>query len=268
MKHLSLASNPLEVPTSAPAAAPLGSLVEKETQVPVPPVAVPGTQRVSPLPPLEDGSQASRGPGEAVVDGSPSETRGAVHGRGILRRRPKAVPPPAEDVLSNKLRAAAEAVDNIELAIAELPVLTDLRELTEGLLGAVVELLEPQTAGIYLPSPDGFRVWASHGFANVERTMAVQAHQPLFADILVRHEAVLIEPLDLAHSLVAGVGGARTNGLLASPIEAKGSCIAVIVVGREHFENDDLDRLESLAQEAAMGLAVALGLDRLRAELL
>ena len=94
--------------------------------------------------------------------------------------------------------------------------------------------------------------------------MSVQPHQPLFVDLLVRHEAVLIEPLDLAQSLVVGVGGARTNSFLASPIEIDRVCVGVIVAGRGHFENEDLDHLESLAEEAGMGLGVALGLDRVR----
>jgi transcriptional regulator with GAF, ATPase, and Fis domain len=182
-----------------------------------------------------------------------------------MRRRAKApVTQSAENQVSAKLRAAFDALSAVENAIEELPVLTDLRGLTQALVGEVVELLSPQTAAIYLPSPDGFRVWASHGFSNVEKTMAVQTHQPLFADLLVRHESVLIEPLDLAYQLAAGVGGARTNAFLASPIEVNRTCVGVIVAGREHFENEDLDHLEALAEEAAMGLGIALGLDRLR----
>jgi transcriptional regulator with GAF, ATPase, and Fis domain len=180
-----------------------------------------------------------------------------------LRRRPKYAEP-KENAVSDRLRAAFDSLSAVEAAIAELPVLTDLQGLTEALMGEVVDLLTPQTAAIYLPSPDGFRVWASHGFSNVEKTMAVQTHQPLFADLLVRHEAVLIEPLDLAQQLAAGIGGARTNAFIASPIEVNRKCVGVLVAGRDHFENEDLDHLEALAEEAAMGLGVALGLDRLR----
>ena len=185
--------------------------------------------------------------------------------RNLLRRRAKAAPQESEeDGVSEKLRAAVVGVAGIEKALAEVPVLTDLEGLTQALIGEVVDLLTPETAGLYLPGPDGFQVWASHNFSNVERSMVVQTHQPLFADLLVRHEALLIEPLDLAHGLANGVGGARTNAFLASPIEVDGTCIGVIVAGRGHFENEDLDRLEALAEEAALGLAVALGLDRLR----
>ncbi len=162
------------------------------------------------------------------------------------------------------LRGAYEGARSVEKAIESLPVLADLAGLTQALLREVMDLLTPETAGIYLPAPDGFRVWASHSFSNVEKTMAIQSHQPLFADLIVRHEAVLIEPLDLAQSLANGVGGARTNAFLAAPIEVDNKCVGVVVAGRGHFDNEDLDRLEALANEAALGLGIALGLDRLR----
>jgi len=77
----------------------------------------------------------------------------------------------------------------------------------------------------------------------------------------------LLEPLDMAQQLADGVGGARTKAFLATPIEVNQKCVGVIVAGREHFENEELDRLAALANEAALGLGVALGLDRLRSKL-
>lgn len=187
--------------------------------------------------------------------------------RNLLRRRTKEVPTPEEDPVTARLRAAYESVGNVEQAMDDLPVLGDLAQLTQALLKEVLDLLWPQTAAIYLPGPDGFRVWASHGFSQVEKTMAVQTHQPLFVDLLVRHESVLIEPLDMAQQLAAGVGGARTKAFLATPIEIDKRCVGVIVAGREHFENEELDRVAALANEAALGLGLALGLDRLRTKL-
>jgi hypothetical protein len=276
-------SSPTKPPSVAPSSSGSGATPTEPTPAkmvepselkvaePARPPAAPRTAVApSPVRPAEQRAPAATPtvPAEPVSAGpATSPPRESSIGRGLLRRRHKEVEL-VEDSLSDTLRAAAEGLSKIEEAMEELPVLTDLHELTEALLGEVVELLQPQTAAVYLPGPDGFRVWASHGFANVERTMAVQTHQPLFADILVRHEAVLIEPIDLAVSLVAGIGGARTNAFIASPVEANSKCIGVIVAGRDHFENEDLDRLENLVEEASLGLAVALGLDRLKMGLL
>jgi GAF domain-containing protein len=193
------------------------------------------------------------------------EQRSYASGRNLLRRRAKPLRQQTEENdVRAKLRAAFAGVASLEKALSEVPVLTNLIELSQALMSEVVDLLTPDTAGLYLPGPDGFRVWASHNFSTVEKQMVIQTHQPLFADLLVRHEALLIEPLDLAHGLANGVGGARTNAFLASPIELERTCFGVIVAGRGHFENEDLDRLDALSEEAAPGLAVALGLDRLR----
>jgi hypothetical protein len=266
-KHLSVAQSAPE-PVSPPGRAEFDVSERPAQGATSTPVPAPPRPVVAPPPPQGPSQQRQSStappiPVDAVIIGPATTAPRGSMGRGLLRRRPKTIEP-AENRLSNTLREATEGLSKIEEAMEELPVLTDLRELTQALLGEVVDLLAPQTAAVYLPGPDGFRVWASHGFANVERTMAVQSHQPLFADLLVRHEAVLIEPLDLAVSLVAGVGGARTNAFIASPIEANQKCVGVIVAGRDHFENEDLDHLESLAQEVAMGLALALGLDRLK----
>ena len=248
-RHLEVAPEPSEVVT-VPALAP---------EAPQPPVVA------EPAPTKKDeGSPAM----PAATGHTPPLRRRQEPGRGLLRRRTKEEEPAEpEDPMAVLLAAAFDSMGNLERAVDELPVLTDLAELTQALLREVLDLFWPQTAAIYLPGPDGFRVWASHGFSSVEKTMAVQTHQPLFVDLLVRHESVLIEPLDMAQQLAAGVGGARTKAFLATPIEVNKKCVGVIVAGREHFENEDLDHLAALAKEAALGLGVALGLDRLRTKL-
>ena len=253
--HLEVAREPSESPAAS--VAPVAPAA--------PAAAVQGPPASTPVAAPAPGATKVPAVTHHVPDTTPSPTAkpDVVPGRGLLRRKPKYAEP-VENAVSDLLRAAFDSLNAVEAAIDELPVLTDLRALTQALMGEVVDLLTPETAAIYLPAPDGFRVWASHGFSNVEKTMAVQSHQPLFADMLVRHEAVLIEPLDLAQQLATGVGGARTNAFIASPIEVNRKCVGVIVAGRDHFENEDLDRLEALAEEAAMGLGVALGLDRVR----
>jgi hypothetical protein len=253
---------PLEV---APELAEVVALSAREPEVEQePPAVAVGTDAVVTAPLPEPKKEAAPATTPDAAQSPAFRRRQEAAGRGLLRRRPREEQAPAEDPMTAALREAFDSLTSVEKAIDDLPVLTDLAELTQALLREVTDLLWPQTAAIYLPGPDGFRVWASHGFSNVEKTMAVQSHQPLFVDLLVRHESVLIEPLDMAQQLAAGVGGARTKAFLATPIEVNKKCVGVIVAGREHFENEDLDHLAALAHEAALGLGIALGLDRIR----
>jgi hypothetical protein len=256
VRHLEVAPEPDEV-----VVLPVKEVVQE------PPAVAVGTDAVVTAPAPEPEEKAAPEVAPDAAHAPAFRRRQEAAGRGLLRRRAKEEQVPAEDPMTAALREAFDSLASVEKAIDDLPVLTDLAELTQALLGEVTGLLWPQTAAIYLPGPDGFRVWASHGFSNVEKTMAVQSHQPLFVDLLVRHESVLIEPLDMAQQLAAGVGGARTKAFLATPIEVNKKCVGVIVAGREHFENEDLDHLDALAHEAALGLGIALGLDRIRTKL-
>lgn len=258
VRHLEVAPEPAEFVVQP---------VREPEVEPGPPAAAVGTDAVVTAPVPEPQKEAASGAAAEAPHAPGFRRRQDAAGRGLLRRRAKEEQETAEDPMAASLREAFDSLASVEKAIDQLPVLTDLAELTQALLREVTDLLWPQTAAIYLPGPDGFRVWASHGFSNVEKTMPVQSHQPLFVDLLVRHESVLIEPLDMAQQLAAGVGGARTKAFLATPIEVNKKCVGVIVAGREHFENEDLDHLAALANEAALGLGIALGLDRLRTKL-
>ena len=257
-RHLEVAPEP---PSAKPAPAPVAtreSTAPAEVPAPPPPPVAPAVQPPPPKP-----SPVRRREVTLEQPAAPAAAHTSA-GRNLLGRKPKAPAESVENEVSVRLRAAFDGVKALESAIEGLPVLTDLVGLTQALLGEVVDLLTPETAAVYLPGPDGFRVWASHNFSQVEKTKAVQTHQPLFADLLVRHQALLIEPLDMAQTLANGVGGARTNAFLAAPMDVDRICVGIIVAGRGHFEDEDLDRLEGLAVEAALGLGIALGLDRLK----
>jgi hypothetical protein len=74
---------------------------------------------------------------------------------------------------------------------------------------------------------------------------------------------VLIKPVDMAQGLVAGLGGARTEALMAAPIvEPDGACVAVVLAGAADYGQTDLDRLWAAASEAAPGFAVAQAYER------
>ena len=94
--------------------------------------------------------------------------------------------------------------------------------------------------------------------------MVVPFTQPMFSDVITTRDGILIQPVDLAQGLVAGIGGARTESMMASPAVLDDEVVAVVVVGSEHFEESDLDRLSEIASEAAPGLAVAIRIEDLR----
>ncbi|TMK80890.1 MAG: hypothetical protein E6G46_08675 [Actinobacteria bacterium] len=63
---------------------------------------------------------------------------------------------------------------------------------------------------------------------------------------------------------MAGVAGARTEALMVGPVHVDGECIAALVIGRNDFSDEDLDRMDILAREAGPGLALARALQSLR----
>jgi GAF domain-containing protein len=164
-----------------------------------------------------------------------------------------------------RLKNAIASARELEALVHELPVLAQPRAMGHAFLGEVVEMFGPQVAAVFAPSVDGaFGVIAAHGLSSVEVGLKVPPDQPLFLEIAQTLEAVLISPVDLAQGLVAGIGGARTEALMAAPLAVGGTCHAIVVVGRHDFTEFDLELLAEQAEEAAPGLAVAQMIDRLR----
>jgi hypothetical protein len=194
--------------------------------------------------------------------------------RRLLRRTTRPVRParpaasvatPDEPLLVKHLRVAARNLKDLEALLTELPFLDDLRSMAAALVSEVEALFEPQTVAVFAPGEDGYQPIAYSGLSRVEAGMVVPPTQPLFSDVISTKDGILIQPVDLAQGLVAGIGGARTEAMMASPAVLDDEVVAVIVVGSEHFEETDLDRLSEMAAEAAPGLAVALRLNELRA---
>jgi len=163
-----------------------------------------------------------------------------------------------------RLRLAEQAVAAIEDAIREMPFLADLEALSEAIVGEVVEAFSPEIVALYLLAGDGFWVGGGHKLTPAERRLNVKPEHPLFRELLANREPILIAPLDLARAMVSGIAGARTEAMIAGPIQSADGCVGVIIVGRDDFADKDLDTLAHLAEEAASGLAVGLGVDRLR----
>jgi transcriptional regulator with GAF, ATPase, and Fis domain len=155
------------------------------------------------------------------------------------------------------LRAAAHGAHAIEALLEEFPIVIDEQTMTNALLREVVEMLSPSTAAVYVRDGDMFAISASFGLSRAERTMRAKPDHPLFAELTIHQEALLIAPIDLAQGLVAGIAGTHTNALLAAPICTEGEVIAFLVLGRTDYSEADLDVCDQIAREAGPGLAVA-----------
>ena len=163
-----------------------------------------------------------------------------------------------------RLKAAVASAIELERLIEEMPFLTDLSSIADGLVAEVETQLRAQVASAYVARDDGYHVVAHRGLSRVEAGMIVPSTQPLFSDVTQTGEGILIQPIDLAQGLVAGIGGARTEAMMGVPAIVNGKQVAVVIAGSDRFDQADLERLNDLAIEAAPGLAVALALSRLR----
>lgn len=179
-------------------------------------------------------------------------------------KRPAAATTEAETPLVRRLKIAAAHARELEGLIEQMPFLADLRAMADGLIGEIDRQFVCAVASVTVRRDEGFDVVAHRGLSRVEASMVIPETQSLFSDVLKTREGVLIQPVDLAQGLVAGIGGARTEALMVAPALVGDECVAVVVVGGDQFNEQDLDRLSDLAAEAAPGLAVAQLLDRLR----
>lgn len=175
-----------------------------------------------------------------------------------------AVQPEAEAPIVRRLKVAAAHALELEDLIGQMPFLADLHAMAAGLVGEIDRQFVCAIASVTVRRQEGFAVVAHRGLSKVESGMVILESQPLFSDVLKTRDGVLIQPVDLAQGLVAGIGGSRTEAMMVAPALVNDEIVAIVVVGGEQFTELDLDRLSELAAEAAPGLAVALLLDRLR----
>jgi hypothetical protein len=232
---------------------------------PVAPLADPVAGPIESAPVAHEVAEAAPPLEPVAEDASEPEPAAGGRARGLFRRRPVPARPPARDPLVDQIRRALGGLQDLDVLIDKVPPLARPRAMAHAFLGEVVEQFRPETAAVYVLGTDGtFQVCASHGLSAVEAGMKVPAEQLLFMEITSSLEAVLIAPVDLAQGLVSGIGGARTEAIMAAPVTVDGACHGVVVVGRNDFSSDDLDALADLANEAGPGLAVAQTIDRLR----
>ena len=190
-------------------------------------------------------------------------------GRWRLRKRAArpaaAVPEPSEAPLVHRLRVAAAHARELEELVAQMPFLADLHAMAEGLVSEVDRQFVCAVASVSVLRDKGYEVIAHRGLSRVEAGMVIPENQSLFNDVIKTREGVLIQPVDLAQGLVAGIGGARTEAMMVAPALVNDECVAIVVIGGDKFEELDLDRLAELTAEAAPGIAVAQLLEQLRA---
>lgn len=170
----------------------------------------------------------------------------------------------AEAPLVHRLRVAAAHARELEELVAQLPFLADLHAMAEGLVSEVDRQFVCAIASVSVLRERGYEVVAHRGLSKVEAAMVIPETQSLFSDVIKTREGVLIQPVDLAQGLVAGIGGARTEAMMVAPALIHDECVAMVVIGGDKFEELDLDRLAELTSEAAPGIAVAQLLEQLR----
>jgi transcriptional regulator with GAF, ATPase, and Fis domain len=144
-----------------------------------------------------------------------------------------------------------------------MPFLAKLGLMADGLAADLQTQFSAEIASVYLQRDNGFQVVAHRGLSQAEAGIVVAETQPIFSDVMMNGEGILVQPVKLAAPLVAGIGGARTEALMVVPAAVENQLIAMLVVGGFRFDENDLNRLGDLATEAAPGIAVARLLERL-----
>lgn len=202
-------------------------------------------------------------PTKPVPKPTPQPVAASRESRRSRRKRAKGPVPEPKDPLGGRLREAARAAHLIAEVLEQLPMLRDVHGLTQALIGEIADRFSPKTAAIYVRRGTSFVPVAGLALSPAEMKLAVPETHALVTEISSEGEAILIAPVDLARGIVTGIAGARTEALLAAPIAIDGVCSAFLVVGRDDFDDSDLDACELLAREAAAGLTIASALDAL-----
>lgn len=198
---------------------------------------------------------------------SPAQAPQRQAGRWSRRRRgPEPAPQPedTEAPLVRRLKQAAAHARELKDLVEQLPFLADLNAMADGLIGEIDRQFVCAIASVCVLRDAGYEVVAHRGLSRVEAGMVIPETQSLVSDVLKTGEGILIQPVDLAQGLVAGIGGARTEAIMVAPALVGSECYAMVFVGGDQFVEADLDRLSDLVTEAAPGLAVAQLLDGLR----
>lgn len=166
--------------------------------------------------------------------------------------------------MARRVQAALSAGGDLESVVEMLPGLSDLRATADALLAEIVETIRPETASIYRRSGDEFTIIAGHGLTAAEARSVVPAGQSLFREVTTGN-GVLIDPVDLARGLVAGIAGTGPRVLMAAPLATEGwGCHGVVLAGGPSFEDEMLRRMCTLAERAAPSFALAQLLERIR----
>lgn len=270
------AEEPVEEPVEEPITPPIvGEPVVEEEPAPEPPAEGTTAKAIE----AELAAYAPpESPTPAVAPSTPATSPAAPaarveeesqQGRRRLRRRPARpmqTVESAEPQLVRRLKGAAGHLRDVASLLEELPFLNDLRAMAEALVSELESQFDAQVMSVFAKGESGYQAIAHRGLSRVEAGMVVPETQPLFSDVLRTREGILIQPVDLAQGLVAGIGGARTEAIMACPAVFGGDVVAIVVLGGDRLADTDLDRLSDLAAEAAPGLAVAHLLQRLHGE--
>jgi len=170
----------------------------------------------------------------------------------------------AESDLRRRLAGALTSSAELERLVSDLPLLRSFPALSLAVARMLEELLEADTVAVWRQDDDGWHAVAHRGLSVIEAQIVVAPRHPLFAEVDTSGGALLIDPVDSAQGVVAGIGGAHTESLMAASIAIGPGRYGIVTVGRnEPLRDRDLDRLVDTVLEAAIGLALADWFERI-----
>lgn len=173
---------------------------------------------------------------------------------------------PSTADITKRVETALRAGSEIGSILEMLPGLGTPIATAEALLAEITEAFAPSSVAIYGRDGDLFSILSGAGLTAVERAGSVTAEHALFREV-IEGSGVLIDPVDLARGVVAGIAGASANVLMAAPLWSEGRCHGVIVVGGEAFSDEALRALCAIAERGAPSLALSQLLEGLRSAL-
>lgn len=202
------------------------------------------------------------GAGSGGADDRAGGDRTAAVGRAWRRRHRRDVGEGSAAV-SERIRAALQALADLDDLLADVPLLADPDGLVQRLVRHVATELSASSVGLWSPAAAGWRLVAYHGPPVHPSTRRVAADQPLLSALAGTGSALLFDPATAAQDQLVGLAGTHTEAVLAAALPSGRTPLGVLVVGCDgQVPPARLDRLVALAAEVAPGLALARRLVR------
>ena len=168
--------------------------------------------------------------------------------------------------LRRRMSQAAADLQRVLVLLDQAPALRAPSAIAEALAAELVAAFGASVCAVLMSADsDRLGVVAGAALTRAEYGMRVPADHPLLEDLREVGPTLLIDPLQLAAPMVAGIPGARTAAMMAtlSIIDAGASVDTLVVVGGDAFKDRDLRRMEAIIEDASPGLQLGYVLQQL-----